>query len=69
MGYSRYGWAANQITEEDMSQLYHLKKATKKPITTMVSEAVRLYLSQQVPVQDTSKALIMDREGQVSDSN
>ncbi|HHT9137249.1 MAG TPA: hypothetical protein ACFYEK_08420 [Candidatus Wunengus sp. YC60] len=47
MGYCKFGWAANQISEEDMAHLYHLKKATKKHITTMVSEAVKLYLSQK----------------------
>ena len=61
MGYSRYGWAANQISEEDMARLYHLKKATKKHITTMVSEAVRLYLSQHVSLQDTPQALNVDK--------
>lgn len=67
MAYSKFGWAANQISEEDMAQLYHLKKATKKHITTMVSEAVRLYLSQHVPLQDTSSTLIVDKEEQGSD--
>lgn len=47
MGYCKYGWAANQIADEDMAQLYYLKKATKKTITTMVGEAVKLYLSQK----------------------
>ncbi len=47
MGYVKYGWAANQIAKEDMAKLYHMKKTTRKHITTMVSEAVKLYLSQQ----------------------
>lgn len=47
MGYSRYAWVGNKITEDDMSQLYHLKKQTKKHITTMIGEAVKLYLSQK----------------------
>lgn len=63
MSYSRYGWAANQISEEDMARLYHLKKATKKHITTMVSEAVRLYLSKHVSLQDTPQALSVDNKG------
>lgn len=63
MGYSKFGWAANQISEEDMAQLYHLKKTTKKYITTMVSEAVRLYLSQHVHLQDTPHALNVDKKG------
>lgn len=67
MGCVKYGWAANGITEEDMARLYHIKKATKKHITAMVGEAVRLYLSQHVPLQDTSPTLIVDKEGQGSD--
>ena len=67
MGYCRYGWAANKIDEEDMTRLYHLKKTTRKHITVMVGEAVRLYLSQHVPLQDTSPTLIVDKEGQGSD--
>ncbi len=62
MGYSRFGWAANQISEEDMSQLYHLKKATKKHITVMVAEAVKLYLSRHVHLQDTSPNVIVNKE-------
>lgn len=69
MGYSKFGWAANQISEEDMSQLYHLKKTTRKHITVMVAEAVKLYLSRHVHLQDTSQSLIVDKEGQGSDSN
>lgn len=52
MGYVKYGWAANQISEEDMAQLYHLKKTTRKHITVMVAEAVKLYLSRHVSVQN-----------------
>ena len=69
MGYSRFGWAANQISEEDMAQLYHLKKTTRKHITVMVAEAVKLYLSRHVHFQDTSPNVIVDKEGQGSDSN
>lgn len=46
MGYCKYGWAANQISDEDMARLFYLKKATRKHITAMVGEAVKLYLSQ-----------------------
>lgn len=69
MGYSKFGWAANQISEVDMAQLYHLKKATRKHITVMIAEAVKLYLSQHVHVQDTTSTLNVDKEGQGSDSN
>ncbi len=55
MAYVKYGWAANQIADEDMASLYHLKKATKKHITTMVGEAVKLYLSHQNKTEDVSK--------------
>lgn len=59
MGYCRYGWAANQIADEDMASLYHLKKATRKPITTMVSEAVKLYLSHQNKTEDADKNKVL----------
>lgn len=55
MGYVKYGWAANQIADEDMASLYHLKKATRKPITTMINEAVKLYLSQHVSAQNKTE--------------
>lgn len=69
MGYCKYAWAANQISEEDMAQLYRLKKATRKHITVMVSEAVKLYLSRHVPLQDTSSTVIVNKEGQGIVSN
>lgn len=55
MGYVKYGWAANQIADEDMAKLYYMKKTTRKPITTMVSEAVKLYLSQHVFAQNKTE--------------
>lgn len=58
MGYSKYGWATNQISEEDMARLYNLKKITKKPITTMISEAVKLYLSRHTSTENTSSTSI-----------
>jgi hypothetical protein len=44
MSYPRYSWIGNKISEEDMAALYQRKKATKKPITAMVAEAVSKYL-------------------------
>jgi hypothetical protein len=44
MSYPRYSWVGNKISEEDMAALYQRKKATKKPITAMVAEAVSKYL-------------------------
>jgi len=55
MAYVKYGWAANQIDDKDMARLYHIKKATRKPITTMVSEAVKLYLSNQNKTENAGK--------------
>ena len=62
MAYSKFGWAANGITEEDMAQLYHLKQKTRKHITVMVGEAVRLYLSRYIPSQETSTPLTDKKE-------
>ena len=44
MSYPRYTWVGNRISEEDMKKLYEIKKATRKPITRMVAEAVSIYL-------------------------
>lgn len=44
MGYSKYAWIGNRISEEDMARLYKIKTETKKPITKIVAEAVKLYI-------------------------
>lgn len=44
MSYTRFNWAANRISKEDMASLYLLKQTTGKPITILVAEAVREYL-------------------------
>jgi len=44
MSYPKYAWIGNRISEEDMKKLYEMKKTTRKPITKMVAEAVKLYL-------------------------
>jgi hypothetical protein len=46
MSYPRYTWVGNKISEEDMAALYQRKKATKKPITAMVAEAVSKYVKE-----------------------
>jgi hypothetical protein len=44
MSYPKYTWVGNRISQEDMKRLYEIKKATRKPITRMVAEAVSIYL-------------------------
>ncbi|CAG1006786.1 hypothetical protein METP2_03795 [Methanosarcinales archaeon] len=44
MSYTRYSWVGNRIAEADMAALYKRKKATRKPITAMVAEAVSQYV-------------------------
>lgn len=44
MGYRKYAWIGNRISEEDMARLYKIKMETKKPITKIVAEAVKLYI-------------------------
>jgi hypothetical protein len=46
MSYPRYGWVGNNISKEDMVALYKRKKATRKPITAMVAEAVSQYVKE-----------------------
>lgn len=43
--YPKYTWVGNRISEKDMSTLYHFKQETKIPITKMVAEAVKEYIS------------------------
>ena len=45
MGYSKYAWIGNRISEEDMACLYEMKVKTRKRITEMVAEAVKLYIN------------------------
>ena len=55
MGYAKYAWVGNKISEDDMAQLYHLKVKTKKRINEMVAEAVKMYLSHRVSTQNLHK--------------
>lgn len=50
MGYTRYAWVGNKISNDDMAQLYRLKIKTRRRITEMVAAAVKVYLSQQEQV-------------------
>lgn len=45
--YRKYTWAGNKIDDEDMRGLHELKKKTKTPITEMVAEAVRDYVTRK----------------------
>jgi hypothetical protein len=42
--YRRYTWVGNKITPEDMLKLHNLSKQVKKPITSLVRDAVSQYL-------------------------
>ncbi len=45
MGYKKYSWIGNKISDDDMGKLYRIKKKTRIPITQMVAEAVKEYIS------------------------
>lgn len=45
MGYRKYNWVGNQISDDDMGKLYRMKKKTKRPITALVAEAVKEYVA------------------------
>ena len=45
MGYRKYNWIGNKISDDDMGKLYRIKKKTKRPITKLVAEAVREYVA------------------------
>ena len=50
MGYTRYAWVGNKISDGDMAQLYRLKMKTRRRITEMVAAAVKAYLLQHEQV-------------------
>jgi hypothetical protein len=45
VGYRKYNWIGNQISDDDMGKLYRIKKKTKRPITELVADAVREYVA------------------------
>lgn len=45
--YPRYTWVGNRISPEAMAGMYRIRKATGKPITRQVAEAVTQYLKSQ----------------------
>ena len=48
MGYQKYAWVGNRISDEHMALLYKLKTETRQPITKLVAEAVELYVSRLI---------------------
>ncbi len=44
MGYTKYTWVGNRISEADMAYLYRMKLRTRRPITALVAEAVNSYI-------------------------
>jgi predicted DNA-binding protein len=41
----KYSWIGNRVDAEDMEKLHHLSKKVKKPITFLVRDAVKAYLT------------------------
>ncbi len=44
--YPKYAWVGNQISDTDMACLYRMKQKTKRPITSLVAEAVSRYIKE-----------------------
>ncbi len=47
MGYTKYAWVGNRISDTDMADLYRMKLRTRRPITVLVAEAVSSYVLSQ----------------------
>ncbi|MBI5634954.1 MAG: hypothetical protein HZA15_15915 [Nitrospirae bacterium] len=43
--YRKFTWVGNQITDEDMTRLYQIKKARRTPITKLVAAAVKEFIT------------------------
>ncbi len=41
----KYNWIGNRVDAEDMSKMHDLSKKSKKPITLLVKEAIKEYLT------------------------
>lgn len=46
MRYRKFTWVGNQISSDDMARLYKLKQKTKRPIASLVAEAVSRYVKE-----------------------
>ncbi len=44
MGYTKYAWVGNRISDDNMAELYRMKLRTHRPITALVAEAVNNYV-------------------------
>ncbi len=44
MGYTKYAWVGNRISDSDMADLYRMKLRSRRPITALVAEAVSCYV-------------------------
>ena len=42
--YTKYAWIGNQISEEEMFELYKIKTSERIPITKLVAQAVREFI-------------------------
>lgn len=45
MTYRKFTWVGNQITDDDMTRLYQIKKARRIPITKLVAAAVKEFIA------------------------
>lgn len=43
--YRKFTWVGNQITDDDMTKLYQIKKARRMPITKLVAAAVKEFIA------------------------
>lgn len=57
MGFKKYNWVGNQITDDDMCLLYQIKKKDKIPITKQVAEAVKEYIAKKNTTLRNSEGL------------
>jgi hypothetical protein len=66
MGYTKYAWVGNRISDEDMANLYRMKLRTHRPITALVAEAVSNYVlshrQEVTAVSDLKERLLGQRQ-------
>jgi len=66
MGYTKYAWVGNRISDEDMADLYRMKLRTRRPITALVAEAVNNYVlshkQDEAAVRELKERLLAQRQ-------
>jgi len=52
--FRKFTWVGNQISEDDMTKLYQIKKVRRVPITRLVATAVKEFIEKNEPSKEVT---------------